>query len=154
MSWPCCQRPPWFLIKPAKAWIWTFPRDLWLISKVSAIALRCAIQLLLVALMSFSIPIIAACQAGIGLGQPSQSHASRMDGPAMNLQVNISIPIKEQQINECSPRTLPESTCVFPEIGLPPVIIHFSGIFHYTPPILIHFGVPPFMETSKLCVFV
>ena len=48
--------------------------------------------------MSFTIPIIAACQAGIGLGPSNHSsHSSREDaGPAMNLQVSISIPIKEQ----------------------------------------------------------
>lgn len=47
--------------------------------------------------MSFTIPIIAACQAGIGLGPSNHSsHSSREDaGPAMNLQVSISIPIKD-----------------------------------------------------------
>ena len=35
--------------------------------------------------------------------------------------------------------------CRFPEIGVPPVIIHFHGIFHYKPTILgyLHLWKPP-----------
>ena len=41
----------------------------------------------------------------------------------------------------------------FPEIGLPPVIIHFSGIFYYKPN---HFGVPHFrkLPSGKVREFV